>query len=663
MTTLLATKFHIPPLRIGGVRRPHLASLVGQQALTLISAPAGYGKTTLAAECLRQQPENRRAWLTLDEGDNDPVRFIRYLTAALKPTLPHLSKLGEVPEVRDQLDVLINALTGLSKPVWLVLDDYQVIETQAVHQTFSYLINHRPPNLHLILTTRIDPPLPLARLRARHQLQEIRVKHLKFSADETLRFMTRTLGLSISATLAATLEKRTEGWAAGLQLAALSLQSGADISKIVGTQILGTKIMGTHHPIADYLLAEVYKQQPASVQNFLLRTSILQRLSAPLCAALTKSETQAQAMLERLERQNLFLIALDNDRHWYRYHPLFAEFLQQRLQTSQPQLTNSLHQRASQWLAKNDYVSEALDHLLAASDFKAALPLLDTAAVQWIQQGEFTTLLTKLAALPQSFVIQNAELCIWQAWALVLSDHFEGVEFWLKPAEAYYLKLHQRAQTETALREELLWDYKAGYGQTTAIRATLALLQQNYTAAQQLAEQALSLLHRNDLVLPSAMALNLGQAYLAQGQVAKAIPWLQQARTDSRSVGHSFIYLNALLGLTRAEHLQGHLKQAKAFAAEAEQFIKTHPLPSLVRLVQEAQAIFTHPPSTALDPLNARELEILRLLEQGLSNQAIADELIVAVSTVRWHIKHIYRKLGVHNRAQAAHRARELGLA
>jgi len=656
MALLLTTKLHLPTLRAGGLRRPHLASLVGQQALTLISAPAGYGKSTLAAECLWQQPENRRAWLTLDEGDNDPVRFIRYLTAALKPALPHLSEPSEMPEVRDQLDILINALAGLSKPILLVLDDYQVIKRQTVHQTVSYLLNHRPPNLHLILTTRTDPPLPLARLRVRHQLQEVRVRQLKFSSAETLSFMTDTLSLPISAAQAAALEKRTEGWAAGLQLAALSLQSGADISKIVGTQILGT-----HHHIADYLLAEVFEQQPASIQKFLLHTSILQRLSAPLCAALTKNQAQAQLMLEKLERQNLFLVALDNERHWYRYHPLFAEFLQQRLQISQPQLTNTLHQRASQWLTEQGSLGEALDHLLAASDYKAAIPLLNTVAVQWIRQGEFTTLLTKLSALPHSLLLKNPELCIWQAWALVLTDRLAEVEFWLQPAEAYYLKLHQRAQTETSFREELSWDYQAGYGQTTAIRATLALLQQNYAAAQQLAEQALNLLHRNDLVLPSAMALNLGQAYLAQSQVAKAIPWLQQARTDSRSVGHAYIYLNALLGLTRAENLQGHLKQAKAFAAEAEQFINTHPLPSLVRLVQEAQTIFTHDLLIKPEPLNARELEILRLLEHGLANQAIADELIVAVSTVRWHIKHLYRKLGVHNRAQAAHRARELG--
>lgn len=652
---VLQTRLLVPPPRAGAVLRPALSALVGQKPLTLIAAPAGYGKTTLAAQRLQSLPPTQRAWLSLDLADNDPARFVRYLTAALQPALSELKD----ADPHDQLEILINTLVNASHRVLLVLDEYEVITAEAIHQALAFLINHCPPTLGLILTTRTNPPLPLARLRARHQLQEIGLDQLRFSSSEASQFLTDSMQVTVSDSQAASLQARTEGWPGGLQLAALSLQSGSDLSQL----------SGSHPHLTDYLLTQVFERQSPATQSFLLRTSILPRLNAANCAALlTQSDIDlpnpdaALFTLIQLKRENLFVIALDETRQWYRYHPLFAEFLLHRLQTTQPQLFQQLHLKAGQHLIKLHQPAEAFDHFLAAQELEKAVQLLHIAAARWIQRGEFVTLLSKLSTLPIPTIHNDPNLCLWQAWALTLSDRLDEAEPWLSRAETHYQQLHQRAQTESPESDGLLWNYQAGYGQVLSIRATLAFLQQDYALAQQHAQQALDLLPNNDLVLPAATNLILGQSYLAQRHAAQALPYLQKAYDQSRAANHAYIHLNALLNLARAENLNKQPQRAQKLATQALRFATEQQIPSLIRLAQQAQTALANPALSLPDPLTAHELEILRLLEQGLPNQAIADELIIAVSTVRWHIKHIYRKLNVHNRAQAAHRARELGL-
>src|SRR6266704_4550053 len=360
-TPILATKLYIPRLRPNVVSRPRLIERLNEglhRKLTLIAAPAGFGKTTLVsawvAGCDRQV-----AWLSLDKGDSDPTLFLTYLVAALRTIAPDIGVgvLGALqspqpPPTESILTALLNEITAIPDNFVLVLDDYHVIESKPIDHALTYLVDHLPPQMHLVIVTREDPPLPLARLRAGGHLTEVRAADLRFTPSEAAAFLTQVMGLRLSAQDIAALERRTEGWIAGLQLAALSLQGQPDAASFI------TSFTGSHHFVMDYLLEEVLEQQPESVQAFLLRTSILERLCGPLCdAILLDSSASGQATLELLDRANLFIIPLDNERHWYRYHHLFADLLRQRLRQSIPgdaeSQVNELHIRASQWFEDN----------------------------------------------------------------------------------------------------------------------------------------------------------------------------------------------------------------------------------------------------------------------------------------------------------------------
>ena len=338
---LLTTKISVPPARLNVVTRSRLIQWMNtalRGTLTLIVAPAGWGKTTLLSAWHADASPDAwpLAWVSLDEGDNDPIRFWTYVISALDTLHPGVGETplalmyaSSSPPLEDVLASLLNALIQLPMETVLVLDDYHLIEAQPIHDALTYLVEHLPPNVHLVFASRSDPLLPLARLRARGALTELRAANLRFTADETTAFLTEVMGLSLSAEQVTALEARTEGWIAGLHLAALSLQGRDDVASFIAS------FTGSHRYVVDYLVEEVLSRQSEEVQDFLLQTCLLDRLSGPLCDAVCGRE-DGQRLLEQVERSNLFLVALDEERQWYRYHHLFAEVLRSRLQQQRP---------------------------------------------------------------------------------------------------------------------------------------------------------------------------------------------------------------------------------------------------------------------------------------------------------------------------------------
>ena len=445
-TSILATKLYIPPPRPKIVLRPRLIERLNEGMhckLTLISASAGFGKTTLVSEwvagCERPEQKVRVAWLSLDEGDNDPTRFLTYLVAALQTLAPEIGagvlaalQSPQLPSIESLLTTLLNEITTISDNFILVLDDYHVVDSIPVDQALTFLVEYQPPRMHMIIATREDPHLPLARLRARGQLIELRAADLRFTPTEANEFLNQVMGLNLAMEDIATLETRTEGWIAGLQLAALSMQGRSDAASFIHA------FTGSHRFVLDYLVEEVLQRQPEGIHSFLLKTAILDRLSGSLCDAVTGRE-DGKGMLETLERGNLFIIPLDDQRQWYRYHPLFAEVLQARLLDEQPDQVFSMHQRASEWYEHNGSATDAIRHALAAKDFERAAILVELAVPEMRRnrQGATVTELGWLKALPDELVHFRPVLCVDYAYALFGGGELEAVETRLRDAERW----------------------------------------------------------------------------------------------------------------------------------------------------------------------------------------------------------------------------------
>ncbi|MCB9078737.1 MAG: helix-turn-helix transcriptional regulator [Anaerolineaceae bacterium] len=445
---LLTTKLYIPHPQTGQrlVPRPHLVARLNRAMstrLTLVSAPAGFGKTTLLTEWI---PQSQRTvcWLSLDEADNDLARFLTYFIAALQQFKADLGQSylealqsPQPPAVEPLIITLVNELSQTPAELALILDDYHVIQLPAIHSAVAFLLNNLPPNLHLIMTSRADPPLPLARLRARAQLTELRVADLRFTLAEATTFFHQTKELPLPAEQIKELEARTEGWGAGLQLAALSLQGldAAGVSRFI------RDFTGSHHYVFDYLAEDVLHQQPPEIQHFLLHTSILSRLCAPLCDAVlgqTDSEIMkgktSSTILEYLKRANLFLVPLDDRRHWYRYHHLFADFLRDRLTRDIGQAgVNALYRRARVWHEQHNAVEEAINYALAGRDWAGAVKLTEQLATSLWTSSRY--ILTWLKTLPEEEVNQSPDLCIWYSTWLITSGEFNRVEKLLDTAE------------------------------------------------------------------------------------------------------------------------------------------------------------------------------------------------------------------------------------
>ncbi|MDY7042193.1 MAG: helix-turn-helix transcriptional regulator, partial [Chloroflexota bacterium] len=428
--TLIRTKLRLPFLRPELVPRPRLQEQIAQGLrgpLTLITAPAGFGKTTLVASCVAGcgMPV---AWLSLDKDDNLVGRFLSYLVAALQQADNTIgSEAAQLVAASQQappeavLTSLINELDRANTEIALVLDDYQFINSQAVHEEVAFLLEHCPQAFHLVIATRSDPPLPLARLRARGQMVELRTADLRFTAPEAAQFLKVAMGLRLDAGSVAVLEERTEGWIAGLQMAALSMRGREDVDSLIRA------FAGTHRFIMDYLLEEVLAREPEEVQTFLLQTAILTRLTGPLCDAVTGA-SGSQEMLERLERRNLFILPLDDDRRWYRYHHLFADLLQARLYQSGPDRVARLLSRAAEWCEGDGQIAEAVGYALAAQDYRRAADLIARYWHHTANKGEIETVWSWLEALPEDTVRNSAPLGLAYCWVLWLKGQIGEIE-------------------------------------------------------------------------------------------------------------------------------------------------------------------------------------------------------------------------------------------
>ncbi len=451
---LLATKLSVPGLRPDLVPRPRLAQRLDEgrgRGLVLACAPAGYGKTVLLAEWVRRV-RHPVAWLSLDAGDNDPARFWRHTVAALDRVRPGISeRMGPLfgppapPALEPLVTALINEVAGqpdADEALLLVLDDYHVISSQLVHSSLGFLLEHRPPGLHLALTSRSDPPLALARLRARGQLTELRAAELRFTPGEAAALLQQVAaapggarpGAPLPDAVAAALAARTEGWAAGLQLAGLSLRGQTDVDGFVAA------FTGSHRYVLDYLAEEVLEQQSEQVRTFLLETSVLERLSGELCDAVT-GRPGSQALLEQVERAGLFLVPLDEVRGWWRYHHLFADLLRARLQTEQPGRVSGLHRNAAAWYAERGLADDAIRHAVAAGEMAWAAQLIEQHydAVFFLK-GEGATIHRWLSALPEDLIRSRPRLLLTQAFLTLISGRLDAVEPLLDAAQQAYAR-------------------------------------------------------------------------------------------------------------------------------------------------------------------------------------------------------------------------------
>src|SRR5215216_313617 len=437
--TLVSTKLRPFHTRPNLVARPRLIVKLEPEAghkLMLISAPAGFGKTTLLGEwAASRSDEQCVAWVSLDEGDNDPARFLSYLVAALQTVeeeigegvLSSLRAPGS-PPVEALTGALINELADVPGTLAIVLDDYHLIDSDQVHGMVAFLLERLPSNVHLLIASRIDPPLPLARLRARGQITEINATDLFFTREEAVTFLKETMGLNLSEEDVAALEERTEGWIAGLQLAALSMRDREDVPGFVRA------FSGSHRDVLDFLSEEVLERQSEQMRAFLLETSILQRLTEELCDAVTDRD-DGQEALERLERENLFVVPLDDERRWYRYHHLFADVLRGLLEQERSEEVKELHLRAASWYERNGWASEAVEHALAAGDAGWAARLVEYYAQALFQRGEGVTVDRWLSALPAGLVRSRPRLSLAQAILAFITGRADEVEPLLTDAE------------------------------------------------------------------------------------------------------------------------------------------------------------------------------------------------------------------------------------
>ena len=570
---LLTTKLNLPPLRKETISRPRLVERLDNgflqngkfgRRLTLISAPAGYGKTTLAIDWLNRLGLPL-AWLSLDEDDNDPRRFITYLIAAMKQINESIGQAAtamlqspQPPPSEVMLTALVNEIAAVSQPFIFILDDYHVIHTPAIHQQLAFLLDHQPANIHLVITTREDPLLPISRLRVRGQVLEIRQDDLRFTADETAAFLKNVMGLGLSPDEIASLERRTEGWIAGLQLAALSMQGRDDLSGFIQA------FTGSSRFILDYLIEEVFEKQSPDVKDFLLKTSILERLSGPLCDAVTETSV-SQGVLETLEQANLFIVPLDQSREWYRYHRLFADLLRHRLRTSSiPE--NSLHQRASQWYEQNGFASDAIRHLLAAQDWEHAANLISANTDVMLKRGEVMTVIGWFQALPEKMLLSDPKLSFDYCWPLLLATQYDVAAPLLERVE-------QAAK-----------DMPTFLGEVFAAQAYLALGQSDHALMVEKSQQALALLPRSSVQSRGIVAINLGLAYWHMGQMQKAEKVLAEALETGQKTGNHYAAITAIIFQGRVFAVRGDLHQAEEYFERAVQMGGEMPVNALAHM-------------------------------------------------------------------------------
>ena len=564
---LLETKFHVPRRGRGLVPRPRLIEGLtrrAESALALVSAPAGFGKTTLLtewlAEWLADAPAGERcaAWLSLDPRDNDPALFWRYLVTALDAAVPgvgsnSLEQLqSSQPPAEAVLATLLNDLNAVENDVVLVLDDFHVIEAPEVQDGMAFLLEHLPPRTHLVLAARADPALPLARLRGRGELVEVRAADLRFTPDEAAGYLNGVMGLALTPRDVEALEGRTEGWIAALQLAALSMQGRDDVAGFIAG------FAGNDRYIVDYLAEEVLQRQPERVRSFLLQTSVLGRLSGPLCDAVTGRDG-GRAMLEALDRGNLFLVPLDDRRRWYRYHHLFADVLQAHLLDEQPDVAPGLHRRASAWHAENGERSEAVDHALAGEDFERAADLIEPAIPELRRNRQEATLRRWLEALPEELFRVRPVMTMGVVASLMTRGDLEGVEERLQEAEEWLDPTNDRAAELVVVDEE---QFRTLPTAISMYRAGTALVRGDVAGTMTHARRALDLAGADDHLARGAPAALLGLAYWTSGDLDESSRLYVDAMASLERAGYDSDALGGSIALADMRLAQGRLREA-----------------------------------------------------------------------------------------------------
>ena len=671
--------------------------------------------------CKSRGQEFPIAWISLDKGDNDPVRFLSYLLAALQTVQDGLGQdTGAViqgaqnPSDESILSVLVNELSSVSQDFVLVLEDYHVIELREIHHMMVFLLEHIPPQIHLVILTRLDPPFPLARLRARGELLEIRAKDLRFSLEDADTLLRDMVGLHLSEENVQILLDRTEGWITGLQLVALSIQGIENPSELIAT------FGGGHEYIVDYLIEEVLERQPDNLKMFLLQTSILNRLNGSLCDAIT-GQSDCEATLEHLVISNLFISPLGGENRWYRYHHLLADVLKNRLQRFYPEQITALHSRAAKWLEQNGLFSEAIEHALAANDYLLAAKIVESQVTDLLKLGNLSTLMGWLNRLPPEIVNSHPRLGIGSAWIYLLIGKLENVENYLTVAEANLKGMDDSDEIR---------------GEIAAIRSYAVARMGKPDQAIEQAQLALELLPEYDLTVRCVVTFVLGGIYYMQKDYLNAIVTMKEASRLGERAGNIHVAVSALssagdllrdqldfaesekayyqalhlgtghsghplpitasvysglaelrlaqkdfsgarefaltglelgekwvnadsmtscsLTLAQIAQHEGNLEEASAALERAKKLAASHHLsPGFKqRILYVEKTLLTASANEVekgmlIDPLSERELEVLRLFAEGLSNQEIADKLIISLGTVKAHSSNIYRKIGI----------------
>jgi LuxR family transcriptional regulator, maltose regulon positive regulatory protein len=582
-TPVLATKLFAPARRPQLVARPRVAERLGTSLdsghrLTLVSAPAGFGKTTLLSDWLtdldQRQRHTRLGWLSLDDGDNDLTRFVAHLVAALQSAeldvdatvLDSLSTTSVAAALTPLVNDLARAGEHEPRKHWiLVLDDYHAIGAPEVHEAVTFLLEHLPDHLHLVVVTRSDPPLPLARLRSRGQLNELRAADLRFTPLEAQEFLNRVMGLELTAADVDALADRTEGWIAGLQLAALSLRGIADRDEVAGFIQAFT---GSNRFVIDYLADEVLARQPPHVRDFLLRTAVLDRLHGPLCDAVTGG-TDGTRTLEHLERGNLFVVPLDTERSWYRYHHLFADVLHARLLAEQPADLPDLHMRASEWFAARGLVADAVRHALAAEDFDHAGYLMEEALPQIRPTRQDGLLLTWVRSLPEPVVRRSPVLCILSSWSLLMSGDLDDAGSRLDDAEAALAAGAQDPDLAATWADTE--DLRTAPAAVQVYRAALAQARGDVAGTVRHARQALDLAGPEDHFVRGGANGYLGLAAWAAGNVDEARSTFSDAVRSLHAAGNLVDELDTTIVLADMEVAAGRPSHARRLFERALQ--------------------------------------------------------------------------------------------
>ena len=640
---VLATKLFMPPPRPHAVHRPRLIErLNGDQgrgrALTLVSAPAGFGKSTLLSAWIdqraRQDPGLRVAWISLDEGDSDPSRFLLYLAAALHGVEPSCGADAmaalhspQPPSAETILTDLINEIDGIAGDILLVLDDYHAVQSPPVDDALAFLLEHLPAHLRLLIATREDPNLPLARLRARGELTELRADDLRFSPDEAADFLGRVMGLQLTAEDVAALESRTEGWIVGLQLAGLSMKGQEDLAGFIHS------FAGSHRFVLDYLAEEVLRHQPEGIQAFLLRTSILERFCGSLCDALTLGGS-GQEILEYLERANLFIVPLDDERRWYRYHRLFAELLRQRLEQSlaadkagDGTGVAALHIRASQWYEDNGLPIEAFRHAAAAADIDRAEGLINSKEMPIHFRGAVIAILDWLASLPASVLDARPSLRVLTATMSLVAGRTTGVEEALLAAE----RALQGAEPNETIHVLI--------GRIAAARSTLALTRYQPDDIMVQSRRALEHLRPDDLSFRFTVMWTTAFAHLLQGDRVAAARGYAELKSMSHAAGDVFFTQLALCSLGETRELDNQLHQAAETYRRALRSFGEHPQPSATEAhLGLARISYEWNDLDAAEEHGERGLQLARQYDSTIDRFILSELLLARVILARGQV-------------------------